>query len=407
LDSAATVQITGNLLPAANITYDLGSPTKAWNNAYFNGSTIFLGNLQLKQVNATTFGVFQNDGTTAANVDVGSIDVSSIIQGTSEIGISGINGNAYITVGGTSNVLVVSSNVATVTGAISATGNITGTGLTVTGLASVTGNVTAGNLSGTNIVGTLTTAAQTNITSVGTLGSLSVTGTVQGGNLQTAGLVSATGNVTGANFLTGGLISATGNITGGNINLGGNIVDTGALSIITGSNGNLTLNAGTGFIIASSSILNGQANGTGNIGNATGYFNTIFAKATSAQYADLAEMYEADGPIEPGTVVEFGGAKEVTACGSDASKRVAGVVSTNPSYIMNAGLQGDNVVAVALTGRVPVRVTGTVRKGDMMVAAGGGRARAETNPAVGSVIGKALADFDGAEGTIEVVVGRL
>jgi len=118
-------------------------------------------------------------------------------------------------------------------------------------------------------------------------------------------------------------------------------------------------------------------------------------------------MYEADQIIESGTVVSFGGAKEVTVCVEDGSRRVAGVVSTNPSYIMNAGLTGENVVAVALTGRVPTRVTGTVRKGDMMVAAGDGRARAEANPATGQVIGKALADFDGAEGVIEVVIGRL
>jgi hypothetical protein len=149
------------------------------------------------------------------------------------------------------------------------------------------------------------------------------------------------------------------------------------------------------------------ANATANLGSASNQFNTVFAKATSAQYADLAEMYEADQIIEPGTVVCFGGAKEVTTCSTDACRKVAGVVSTNPSYIMNAGLSGDHVVAVALTGRVPTRVTGTIRKGDMLVATGDGRARAETNPVTGSIIGKALADFEGADGVIEVVVGRL
>jgi len=149
------------------------------------------------------------------------------------------------------------------------------------------------------------------------------------------------------------------------------------------------------------------ANATANLGSSSNQFNTVFAKATSAQYADLAEMYEADQIIEPGTVVCFGGAKEVTTCSTDACRRIAGVVSTNPSYIMNAGLSGDHVVAVALTGRVPTRVTGTIRKGDMLVATGDGRARAETNPVTGSIIGKALADFEGADGVIEVVVGRL
>jgi hypothetical protein len=74
---------------------------------------------------------------------------------------------------------------------------------------------------------------------------------------------------------------------------------------------------------------------------------------------------------------------------------------------MNSGQTGDHVVPVALQGRVPVLVTGSVRKGDMMVAAINGRARAEADPEVGSVIGKALADFDGVEGVIEVVVGRM
>jgi hypothetical protein len=158
--------------------------------------------------------------------------------------------------------------------------------------------------------------------------------------------------------------------------------------------------------ITTPAILNSGSNGVGNIGSSTTFFNTVFAKATSAQYADLAEMYEADQIIEPGTVVCFGGIKEVTTCLEDACRRVAGVVSTNPSYLMNSGQTGNHVVPIALQGRVPVKVTGVVRKGDMMVATTQGRARAEDNPLVGSVIGKALADFDGQDGVIEVVVGR-
>jgi hypothetical protein len=104
--------------------------------------------------------------------------------------------------------------------------------------------------------------------------------------------------------------------------------------------------------------------------------------------------------------VVFGGSAEVTVDATDADRRVAGVVSTNPAYIMNDGLAAPFVAAVALTGRVPCLVTGSVRKGDLMVAAGLGRARAEADPHVGTVIGKALEDFNGAEGTIEVVVGR-
>jgi hypothetical protein len=153
-------------------------------------------------------------------------------------------------------------------------------------------------------------------------------------------------------------------------------------------------------------IVNSNANGVGNIGSSSGFFNTIFATATSALYADLAEKYVADAEYAPGTVVVFGGDKEVTVTSTDADRAVAGVVSTNPSYIMNAGLIAEHVATVALTGRVPTRVTGSVRKGDLMVSASNGLARAEADPRVGTVIGKALENHEGTEGVIEVVVGR-
>ena len=74
---------------------------------------------------------------------------------------------------------------------------------------------------------------------------------------------------------------------------------------------------------------------------------------------------------------------------------------------MNSTLTGETVVALALTGRVPCKVRGIIRKGDMMVSGGDGYARPEQSPMIGSVIGKALEDFDGVSGVIEIVVGRL
>jgi hypothetical protein len=148
-------------------------------------------------------------------------------------------------------------------------------------------------------------------------------------------------------------------------------------------------------------------NAVGNIGSSAKYFNTVFARATSALYADLAECYLADAEYAPGTVLRFGGSAEVTASTQDHDPTIAGVVSTRPAYQMNSGLEGDHVVAVALVGRVPCQVQGPVTVGAMMVSAGNGRARAEANPAMGTVIGKAVTAFDGDLGTIEVVVGRL
>jgi hypothetical protein len=211
-----------------------------------------------------------------------------------------------------------------------------------------------------------------------------VRGNITGGNLRTAGVVTATGNITGFNILTEGLISATGNITGGNITTAGNI---------TGNN-----------IFTSGNILP-TANATANIGSSSFQYNTVFARATSAQYADLAENYEADDTYEPGTVLCFGGSKEVTVCNVEDCSRVAGVVSTNPGYLMNSGQTGAHVASLALQGRVPTRVTGQVRKGDLMVSAGNGQAKTNNQARAGTIIGKALANSEG-DTVIEVVVGR-
>jgi hypothetical protein len=145
----------------------------------------------------------------------------------------------------------------------------------------------------------------------------------------------------------------------------------------------------------------------GNIGSTTSYFDQVFAQASTALYADLAEVYEADADYEPGIVVSFGGTKEVTVSAIAGDLTVAGVISANPSYLMNNGLTADHRAIVALTGRVPTSVTGTVTKGAMMVSAGNGRACACSTPAMGTVIGKALENFDGESGIIEIVVGRM
>jgi hypothetical protein len=208
--------------------------------------------------------------------------------------------------------------------------------------------------------------------------------------------------------LSGTSISVSGGVTAasvaGGVMTGTSISLTGAINgtTITGT----SLNVSSG-VINIGSITNGSANGVGNIGNATGYFNTLFATATKALYADLAESYAADAEYAPGTVVSFGGSREVTLSNVDADRKVAGVITTAPSYHMNAGLSSPYVAVIALQGRVPAKVVGTVRKGDMMVSAGNGAARAEEDPRTGTIIGKALEDFDGESGIIEIAVGRI
>lgn len=152
-------------------------------------------------------------------------------------------------------------------------------------------------------------------------------------------------------------------------------------------------------------IVNGAANGTGNIGASGATFNTVFAKATTAQYADVAEKYTADADYVSGTVVMFGGSAEITLCDNDQCAAVAGVVSTEPAYLMNSHLQHQHVAVVALLGRVPCLVQGPIRAGDLLVSAGNGRARSATAPAPGATIGKAVQSFNGDTGVIEVAVG--
>jgi hypothetical protein len=181
----------------------------------------------------------------------------------------------------------------------------------------------------------------------------------------------------------------TGNVTG-------NITSTGANSMTTLTmGGNLTSKA----ILPDTTL-------SYDIGSSSKKYNTVYAKATSAQYADLAEIYETDAEYEVGTVVVFGGEKEVTVSTEGNDPRVAGVISDKPAYLMNSEAEGQ---PVALMGKVPCKVVGHIVKGDMLSTdpANNGVAKKTHNPQVGEVIGKALENYDSDEiGTINIVVGR-
>jgi hypothetical protein len=206
--------------------------------------------------------------------------------------------------------------------------------------------------------------------------------------------------------------------------------DADARIIITGSDvflrnqtqdGNLTLQVNDGGVNTTAISINGatgvpgvtgltnlNANGVGNLGSSTGYFNTVFATATTALYADVAERFAADTVYAPGTVVELGGPAEITRSLEELSENVFGVISTRAAFTMNHGAGTDDThPPVAMTGRVPVRVTGTVRKGDRLVSAGNGVARAalKGEATAFNVIGRALEDrTDPQEGMVEAIV---
>jgi hypothetical protein len=391
--------VTGNLVPVGNGVYSLGSATNRWDSLFVSGNTITMGNVVMKNVaGGNTIAFYGPDGTTPATIASTSVDTTTIANGTSAVSVIASGGNIRGNVGG-----------ATIF-------NVSSTGIDITGNLSVSGNATlSGNIlgdrvqNGTTSIDIQTPSGNANITVGGTSNVAVFSTTGQAVN----GVISATGNITGSFILGNGsqltgidatsIQSGTSNVrvttSGGNVSVGVG----GTSNVAVFSTGGLTL--GTGSLTVGG-IVNSNSNGVGNIGSSSVYFNTIFAKATSAVYADLAEKYVADAEYAPGTVLAFGGDQEVTLSVDAGSTRVAGVVSTNPSYIMNAALEAEHVAMVALQGRVPCRVVGTVRKGDLMVSAGNGAAQADNAARAGTIIGKALENFDGSEGTIEVVIGR-
>jgi len=199
----------------------------------------------------------------------------------------------------------------------------------------------------------------------------------------------------------------------GNTTVGGTLTVTSTTNL----NGAINLgNAAADNIVFNGSVASNIAadgNGTRNIGASGTRFGTIYAQtfngvATTAKYADLAEKYVGDAEYEPGTVLVFGGDAEVTVTNTKGDHRVAGVVSTNPAYLMNNDLDAVNTVEVALAGRVPCKVLGRVQKGDMLVTSAiPGYAIVNNSPGIGTVIGKALESKDTDDkGVIEVVVGK-
>ena len=394
----------GNLSVSGTFSTVGFSATSVTASANITGGNLLTGGIISASGNITGGNVIGGGVVAVSNITGGNLSVTGIINSTGNV-----TGGNLTTAG------ITSTGSLTASTTILATGNITGANVNATsGITAGTTVIATGNITGANVNATSGITAGTTIAATGNItggnlsagsGIISTTGNINGANVNaTSGITAgttivATGNVTGGNIITAGQVVSTGNVTGGNLKTSGVTVDSTSIT----ASGTLTINSGD----AATAIVNGGSNAAGNIGSASKYFNTVFATASTALYADLAECYLADAEYDPGTVLSFGGTAEVTVSGQDHDPTVAGVVSTRPAYQMNSGLQGNHVVSVALTGRVPCRVQGPVGAGAMMVSAGNGCARAETNPKMGSVIGKAITSFDGDYGVIEVVVGRL
>jgi len=305
------------------------------------------------------------------------------------------------------------------------------TGTTTFGNITVSGNITTSNISVGNTI-SATTGTFVNIT-------VTNTATIATGNITT--LNSATTNTaiitTGANTTTGALTGtwtanggSSGNtfiITNGNLFIGnsgganlygirtdkymyanGDPISLGGGSY---SNANVAsyLPVYNGAILATTvTLANITTGAAGTAGNITGNWTLTSGSRLQATYADLAERFESDDYYDPGTVVELGGDKEITAVKYELSEDIFGVISNTAAYLMNAAAgDDDSHPPVAVSGRVQVKVTGSVKKGERLVSAGNGIARAAKRgeATAFNTIGRALAskNTEGV-GTIEAIV---
>lgn len=254
-------------------------------------------------------------------------------------------GNANTTLSGNSVLGTMQVGQLLIDNSTAATANATGA-LQVSGGISTGGNVYA--------VGDIT-ANNTTITNALLTGTLRSTATgIIGSTLSVVGIATAQALVTNAYAQIGTTLLVGGNVTANALTVNANSTIGGNLSVVA--------NIVTSHIAPS-------ANGSANIGTIDKLYNTIHAvnftgTATTAQYADLAEKYEADLEYLPGTVVIFGGTKEITITNLEQDVRVAGVISTAPAYLMNSDSTG---LPVALRGKVPVNVVGPVVKGSLLI----------------------------------------
>jgi hypothetical protein len=366
-----------------------------------NNTGLFVGAANVFNVNTTT-----TDANIKSNISGGNLIIQANVSGTTFNVATALGASGTFAIG----------NAATVGTTVSAGGNITGGNINTVGIVSAGGNINGGNV---NTTGTLTG------------GNISTGGNVQTGNLNVSGIISSAGNITAAGTanIAGGNIKASGKFIGD----GSGLTNLGALAVgsigngtstvqIPAVDGNVNITVGgvanvavftttTTYFAGNVSTIGIEkigANAVGNIGNSSSYFNRVFAQATTALYADVAERFAADEHLAPGTVVELGGTAEITKSQQDLSENVFGVISTNAAYLMNGGAgEDDTHPPVAMIGRVPVKCIGTVRKGDRLVSAGNGVARAARSGEATefNVIGRSLENKYLEElGTIEAIV---
>ena len=410
LTAASNTAITANAANLTGTTLNSSIVTSSLTSVGTLGSLSVTGNIGAGNVNAALFGAHNGTvGATTANTGA-----FTTISASGQITSTVATGTAPFAVSSTTQVANLNSQYAgtanTVAGA-----NVTGTVSLANNASYLQGYQTASPATATTIAlrdssGNLyANYVYGNGSTLSSITGANVTGAVGLATYATTANAVAGANVSGAvAFATTANAVAAANITGSTLAsgvTGSSLTSVGTLGTLTVT-GNISSTAnigGTGATHLGNTFTTGSNTTTGVF---TGNFSLSAGSRLNATYADLAEKYVSDAEYAPGTVLVFGGEQEVTLANTFDSTRVAGVVTTNPAYTMNNDCQGEHVVNVALQGRVPVLVSGNVAKGDLMVSGANGRAIANNEARAGTIIGKALANFTGTEGTIEVAVGR-
>ena len=244
---------------------------------------------------------------------------------------------------------------------------------------------------------------------------ITASGEIEGGSLDINGVA----DISGATSV--GSLSSAGDVSGVAGTFSGDVSGVaGTFSgAVSGTNGTFTGNTQFGNAASDDVSIQGsittnvvpKTDNTHDLGSSSLRWNDVHAEtfngtATSAQYADLAEIYSADEDYEAGTVVKLGGSAEVTQTTGFNDANVFGVVSTNPAYLMNSEAEG---LPVALTGRVPCKVEGRIKKGERLVSGskpGFAKALGNNDYDMRCIIGRALTNKDTFDdGVVEVVVG--
>lgn len=276
-------------------------------------------------------------------------------------------------------------------------GNIDGKGyVSTTGAATFASLVTNGTAS---VGSTLTTGGATTAQSLAVNTVASVGSTLVVGSTATVNALNSNGNITATNIRSSASLTVAGTATVNALVSNGSINGTTLVGSGTATVNALVVNTTIGVSgTTTTRDITPVANISYDIGTSSNRYLNVYAasfigQSTSALYADLAEKYTADADYAPGTVVVFGGNKEITVTDLTQDVRVAGVVSTAPAYLMNSESDG---LPVALRGKVPTNVVGPVQKGSLLVTsttAGYAQAvTAETLTAACAVVAKSLVD---------------